>query len=491
MTKATESYLPEEIVMPLLSYSSSSSIKEALEVLIETSRTADGRRDLALKSILSAAFHLMEEARQHSEKWILVLSMKLVRNLCAGEIVNQDLFIKQNGTKVISAIMQTGLESHAPDSGLIRTGLQILANVSLAGDKHQCFIWTQFFPKEFLSLGRLHSRETVDPLCMIIYACCDVNVAFMGELCGNDGLLLLAEIVRTVSAVGFGENWFKLLLSRVCLEESHLHSIFSMLNPMWASREAVTVKDSTFSKEQAFLLSIISEILNERLEEVTVSADFALFVLGVYKRSVELVDFHSRAKCSLPTGFATTDVLGYSLGVLRDVCAQDGFGEDDVGRQTAAAALLSNGLLDLLLGQLRSLEPPAIVRKAVKQVETSAGRSSADSSLCPYKGFRRDLVAVIGNCSFQRRHLQDEIREKGGIPLLLQQCVTDEDNPFLREWGLWSIRNLLLDNTENQQEVYALKLQGSVDVPEVVELGLRVELDPRTGRPKLVNCPRP
>jgi ataxin-10 len=59
--------------------------------------------------------------------------------------------------------------------------------------------------------------------------------------------------------------------------------------------------------------------------------------------------------------------------------------------------------------------------------------------------------------------------------------------PFLREWGIWCVRNLLEWNTENQQAVAELELQGSVDVPELAGLGLRVEVDPNTHRAKLVN----
>lgn len=200
MNEAPEPYLPEEIVEPLLSSSNLSSVKEALEVLVETSRTADGRRDLASKGILTTALCLIQELRLHSEPQLLLLSLKLVRNLCAGEIVNQDLFIKHNGTKVISTVLLTKSESSTPDTGIIRMGLQVLANLSLAGYEHQCPIWNQFFPNEFLNLARFRSRETVDPICMIIYACCDGNDASMAELCGSDGLLLVAEIVRTVSA---------------------------------------------------------------------------------------------------------------------------------------------------------------------------------------------------------------------------------------------------------------------------------------------------
>ena len=83
--------------------------------------------------------------------------------------------------------------------------------------------------------------------------------------------------------------------------------------------------------------------------------------------------------------------------------------------------------------------------------------------------------------------MQDEIRKRTKILLLLQQCVADEENPFLREWGIWSVRNLLEGNVENQQVVADLEVQGSVDVLELAGLGFKVEVDQQTQRAKLVN----
>jgi ataxin-10 len=40
-------------------------------------------------------------------------------------------------------------------------------------------------------------------------------------------------------------------------------------------------------------------------------------------------------------------------------------------------------------------------------------------------------------------------------------------------------------NSENQQAVAELELQGSVDMPELAGLGLRVEMDQNTRRAKL------
>ncbi|KAM1230489.1 hypothetical protein FF1_040620 [Malus domestica] len=66
-------------------------------------------------------------------------------------------------------------------------------------------------------------------------------------------------------------------------------------------------------------------------------------------------------------------------------------------------------------------------------------------------------------------------------------CGLDDDNPYLREWGIWCVRNLFEGNEENERVVAEFELQGAVDTPEIAQLGLRVEVNPNTRRPKLVN----
>lgn len=296
-----------------------------------------------------------------------------------------------------------------------------------------------------------------------------------------------------VLTVGFGEDWLKLILSRICLEEPHYPRLFSKLCLVDDANlgEDTDFKDNIFSSEQAFFSKIVSEILNERIDEIFVLNDFAFFAFELFKRSIGFTNSVLSCKSGLPTGSASIDVLGYSLTILRDICASKSMGgskeEDSVD---AVDILLSSGLVELLLCLLGELDPPGIIKKSLKQGEEQDRASSYPSKPCLYQGFRRDIVAVIGNCAYGRKHVQDGIRHKNGIPLLLQQCVTDEDNPYLREWGIWCVRNLLEQNTENQRAVAELELQGSVDVPELTGLGLRVEVDPKTRRAKLVNVPR-
>ncbi|GJP43427.1 hypothetical protein CLOM_g2888 [Closterium sp. NIES-68] len=77
-----------------------------------------------------------------------------------------------------------------------------------------------------------------------------------------------------------------------------------------------------------------------------------------------------------------------------------------------------------------------------------------------------------------------------GLFLILQQCVAGDSrlgDDLLREWGLWAVRNLLEANPENAADVAALEVRGGAQTDGLREMGLAVEVDGRTGRPKLRN----
>lgn len=272
------------------------------------------------------------------------------------------------------------------------------------------------------------------------------------------------------------------------MEESHLPALFEYLNDDFDKLEDHESRNIHFTGQQAFLLRIVSEILNERLEDIHVGSEFALYILGLFENAIKIIDFYTRGQSKLPTGLPSIDVLGYSLILLRDVCAQGStkVSEDSEILEDVIDSLVSRGLLDLLLSVLNELELPTSIRKTMKP-DMNQVSTSHSPKVCPYKGFRRDIVAVIGNCLYRRKNVQDEVRKKNCIFLLLQQCVLDDDNPFLREWGIWCASNLLQGNDENKQIVADMEMQGTVEVPELAKLGLQVEIDPNTRRARLVN----
>jgi hypothetical protein len=103
----------------------------------------------------------------------------------------------------------------------------------------------------------------------------------------------------------------------------------------------------------------------------------------------------------------------------------------------------------------------------------------------PYLGYRRDVVAVLANAAHRNPRVQDAVREGGGLLLILQQCVVEDANPYLREWGLFAVRNLCEGNERNQEEIAGLEVWGGANTEETERMGFRVEVD--GGKPRLVN----
>lgn len=70
------------------------------------------------------------------------------------------------------------------------------------------------------------------------------------------------------------------------------------------------------------------------------------------------------------------------------------------------------------------------------------------------------------------RQAQDQVRELGALSLLLNHCNVDSSNPFLREWALFTIRNLCEGNEDNQRFIEGLKPQETIATATLRELGL-------------------
>lgn len=66
---------------------------------------------------------------------------------------------------------------------------------------------------------------------------------------------------------------------------------------------------------------------------------------------------------------------------------------------------------------------------------------------------KRDLVRLLGVLCAGEKVVQDRIRKCGGISVVMNLCVVDERNPYLREHAIFALHNLLEGNAENQHMV--------------------------------------
>ncbi|KAF8316804.1 hypothetical protein DL93DRAFT_2226625 [Clavulina sp. PMI_390] len=93
---------------------------------------------------------------------------------------------------------------------------------------------------------------------------------------------------------------------------------------------------------------------------------------------------------------------------------------------------------------------------------------SADDTTMAFSYVKRDLVRLVGLMTYHDKAVQDRLRACGGIHAILNLCVVDERNPFMREHALFALNNALEGNSENQEVVAELKPMGAWDADGVL-----------------------
>lgn len=135
--------------------------------------------------------------------------------------------------------------------------------------------------------------------------------------------------------------------------------------------------------------------------------------------------------------------------IFRDASSTDGQG-------TAESIIELLRLLDVFLPRIyfgKAVIDPTIDRSMPSSVAGSNG----------FSYLKRDLVRLVGVLCHQDKTFQDHIRVCGGIPVIMNMCVVDERNPYLREHAILALRNLLDGNKENQDEVNSIQPSGYWD----------------------------
>ncbi|KAF8909342.1 spinocerebellar ataxia type 10 protein domain-containing protein [Gymnopilus junonius] len=119
------------------------------------------------------------------------------------------------------------------------------------------------------------------------------------------------------------------------------------------------------------------------------------------------------------------------------------------------------GVIESLIELLRLLDaflPRINFGKPVNRDGTPG--SSSQPGIGDGSGFsylKRDLVRLLGVLSHGEKAIQDRTREAGGLPVVMNLCVVDERNPYLREHAIFTLHSLLKDNQENQEFVNSIK----------------------------------
>lgn len=532
---------------------------QSLQELIKLSRLPHNRSLLASHDALPLLLPLLLST---SDLPTLFFLLKLLRNLCANQPSNHLSFLHCHGSQSIAHIFSLllspfhgGQQIPSTFFDVFHMALQLLGNVSGAGDSQQNAIWITFFPTTFRVLASTNEDKIMEPLLMVLYTCSRGNMQRLTDFCLGEGAALLAACFRAATPTGVlsssARDWLYLLVSQLCFQTPLFRLLFTNLGELAvfgtpATPNIPNVADIMFSPEQAALLDTLCFLLSEKAQaqiegscfeqqkacEMPMPSESIGFLAHIIRVASKVSDTGCPYR-NRPCGIPAIDVLGYALELIKILSGWEcdrhqkiislGSKYREHERCSVVAELVSHGFIRLCIELLQDIGPPELILQAMKDSKVdldtglgsqlngvhtharlNAGEQGDPSSIelnrveecakirtskCPYQGYRRDLVAIIGNMSHQNWAVQDEVRKLGGLILILQQCVVDENNPFLREWGLWAVRNLVDGNEDNRKEVSEIQLKGSITPVELAQMRLKVEMDPLIGRPRLVNAP--
>ncbi|KAJ7493437.1 spinocerebellar ataxia type 10 protein domain-containing protein [Mycena galericulata] len=138
--------------------------------------------------------------------------------------------------------------------------------------------------------------------------------------------------------------------------------------------------------------------------------------------------------------------------------SQDFFNEATFADQGIVERLLR--LLDLFLPRINFGKP---VRGGGEAALPTHAQPQGGPDITGFSYLKRDLVRLLGILCHGSKAVQDRIRLCGGIEAVMNLCVIDERNPYLREHAIFTLHNLLERNPENQAIVEAVKPSGTWD----------------------------
>ncbi|TNN71889.1 Ataxin-10 [Liparis tanakae] len=373
------------------------------------------------------------------------------RNACVQSTRNQSL-LRELGfidvsLKHLGFLQNTQVERRDGIFEPLRCGIQFLGNMSVGNQTCKDDIWQLGFP----NLLHVDDEKAVNYASMVLHTCLDE--AKVEELSDPQNIhlaLKVMELCRTHPDL----DWTVIIATQYFLKSSAL--VESMYSGM-SHHERVT------------LLELLSAQLQEEdSEECGIPPNVARFIATSFQEGCGAV-------LTLATGSASSDeVLQEALTVisLLDVLCEM------TSDHTQFMFLQEHP--DLLVTTVELLRQVHAIGKASKNIFSAAQNftfnAEADpSSQSPVISFKAHLIRLIGNLCYSNTDNQNKARDLECIPLILDNCNLDSNNPFISQWAIFTIRNLLEHNTQNQEQVAALERRGTADYSALRELGFLVE----------------
>ncbi|XP_026089297.1 ataxin-10-like [Carassius auratus] len=420
-------------------------------------REALGNLFAALSKLSVDVEHLIEKIdSQEEEEASLCLKLtaecfRAHRNACVKCPQNQCCLRDLGSIKLSFEILNRLLKISSGGSNEIhdalRCGIQFLGNIAVGNQLCKDDIWELGFPRIFWDLLELADEKAVSYTCMVIHTCLDEHKT--EQLVKDTQQLKLSLKIMDLCKTLPDVDWTVFIVTQHFLKSSEL--VRKMYTEM-TNEERLTLLELILAQ-----LGVIEE------ENCLMPLSTAQFLASCFSD-------HCRSVLTLSSESSDDQEAMVVIRLLDILCEITSGCKEFMALQDHS---------DLLSATVDLLKEVHLLGKTSRNVFTAAQDFSltrpGGADTHPALSFKAHLVRLIGNLSHGHIVNQDKVRELDGIALILDNCSIDSNNPFISQWAVFAIRNILEHNLENQKLIQGLRRQGVADDTMLREMGFRVE----------------
>ncbi|CAB4442970.1 unnamed protein product [Rhizophagus irregularis] len=398
--------------------------------------------------------------------------VRLFRNIVAAVLENQNQALDQKWNEITEKILWYSMLKFDDNRfvPILRFGSQALSNVITGNVDAQELIWSDFMnrtePNDILStLVNCEDCVVLTSVLVLVYNCIHENEfrskTLIESHSGIRFLKLLLERADTLLEDESSQNFELMyaLISRL-IDFGFFPSLYDSLN-----HPSIQVP----TRHQIILLKILDSVFfssSLKINETSISLCTRI-VKGFNSICPRVIYIMQQAENN--SVVMENSHLLYTALVLFLQCIGKLSQEGD---REMRECLFKEGIITSSISLLFQADKtlPRMTNATTLVTQTHQQASS------DFKFVKRDIVKIIGNMAYENKIVQDEVRELGGIPLILNQCNIDDNNPYIREYAIFALRNLLINNPENQKLVEQLTPIETVQHPALQDVGIMTEL---------------
>ncbi|KAM7181158.1 ataxin-10 isoform 2-T2 [Macrochelys suwanniensis] len=330
---------------------------------------------------------------------------RCLRNACVRCARNQDIMRNLGLIEVSVHLIQLlhGLEVEQESLlAALRCNLQFLGNLAAGNGDSQNSIWKCAFPDLFLNCLNHHDEKIITYCCMVLFTC--LNSEKVKELLEHKNLNVALAVVK-IYRKQLESEWSFLIVT------DHLLKCPELVKVMYAklsNQERITLLELIMAK--------ISEKNSMTSDEMAVLLKDAEFLASLFQEKCHDV-------LTLTSAANTEDEEAIVTIRLLDVlCEMTSNNEQLEHLQTCP------GLLETAVDTLRLTH---LAGKQTTNIFTATHSMTGEGEIShPAVGLKSHLIRLIGNLCYRNKENQDKVYRLDGIPLILDNCSIDDNNPY-------------------------------------------------------------